>query len=61
MCNVGIPRLCTYQKLLREIKKIDTGNLYDVKETLSDGLDEEEKVDGKYRDLLQLLLQLAQF
>ena len=61
MCNVGIPRLCTYQKLLREIKKVDTGNLYDVKETLCDGLDEEEKVDGKYRDLLQLLLQLAHF
>ena len=61
MQNVHIPRLLTYQKLVREINKIDIGTLHDVRETLCDGLWEEEKVDGKYRDLLQYLLRLAKF
>lgn len=43
------------------IKSIDIGQLYSVRETLCQGLAEEEKVDGMYRDIKQLLLYLAKF
>ena len=57
MQNVHIPRLLTYQKLVREINKIDNGTLHDVRETLCNGLREEEK----YRDLSEYLLRLVKF
>ena len=58
--NVGIPNLLTYKKLIKKINEINIGELHDVREELCNGL-EEDKADGKYRDLLQLLLRLAQF
>ena len=61
MPDVGVTRLLTYQKLIEEIDKIDIGILHDVRENLCHGLEEDEKVDGKYRDLLQLLLRIARF
>ena len=61
MPDVGVTRLLTYQKLIEEIDKIDIGILHDVRENLCHELEEDEKVDGKYRDLLQLLLQIAKF
>ena len=35
------------------------GMLHDVRETLCIGLDEERKVNGKYRDLQELLILIA--
>ena len=61
MPDVGVTRLLTYQKLIEEIDKIDIGILHDVRENLCHELEEDEKVDGKYRDLLQLLLRIAKF
>ena len=42
--NISVPRLFTYQSLLQRINEIDMGMLYDVRETLCCGLDEETKV-----------------
>ena len=55
-----VPRLVPYNKLMPFIKSIDIGQLYSVRETLCQGLDEEEKADGIYRDI-QPLLSLAEF
>lgn len=56
-----VPRLVPYNKLMPFIKSIDIGQLHSVRETLCHGLDEEEKVDGIYRDIQPLLLSLAEF
>lgn len=56
-----VPRLVLYNGLMPFIKSIDIGQLYSVRETLCQGLAEEEKVDGMYRDVKQLLLYLAKF
>lgn len=56
-----VPRLVLYNRLMPFIKSIDIGQLYSVRETLCQGLAEEEKVDGMYRDIKQLLLYLAKF
>ena len=42
-------------------KEIDMGMLHYVRETLCIGLDEEKKVNGKYRDLQELLILMAKF
>lgn len=56
-----VPRLVLYNRLMPFIKSIDIGQLYSVRETLCQGLAEEEKVGGMYRDITQLLLYLAKF
>lgn len=61
MKNIPVPRLLTYKELLHRINQIDIGELSDVRETLCNGIDEECKFNGKYRDLLQLLFKMAQF
>lgn len=61
MKNIPVPRLLTYKNLLKRINEIDIGVLHDVRENLCHGLDEEHKVDGKYRDLLQLMTNMARF
>ena len=61
MTNISVPRLFTYKSLLQRINEIDMGMLHDVKETLCIGLDEERKVNGKYRDLQELLTLMAKF
>ena len=43
------------------IKSIDIGQLYSVRDTLCYDLEEEEKADGMYREVEQLLLSLAKF
>ena len=45
-----VPRLVPYNKLMPFTKSIDIGQLHSVRETLCHGLDEEEKVDGIFRD-----------
>ena len=54
-----VPRLVPYNRRMPFIKSIDIGQLYSVRDTLCQGLAEEEKVDGMYRDIKELLLNLA--
>lgn len=56
-----IPRLVPYNKLMPYIKSIPVGSIYSVYETLCDGLSEENKVQGCYRNLEELLVKLAEF
>ena len=46
---------------LQRINDIDMGMLHNVRETLCIGLDEERKVNGKYRDLQELFILMAKF
>ncbi|CAH3167592.1 unnamed protein product, partial [Porites evermanni] len=48
-------------KLMARVNQINIGDLYDVKEVLCQGLSEEYQVNGKFRNLQQLLLKMAQF
>lgn len=56
MKNILVPRLFTYKSLLQKIDEIDMGMLFDIRETLCGELDKESKVNGKYRDLEELLI-----
>ena len=57
--KIPVPRLFTYQKLMARVNQINIGDLYDVKEVLCQGLSEEYQVNGKFRNLQQLLLKMA--
>ena len=48
-------------KLIPFIKNIPIGTVYSVYDKLCDGLAEDEKVQGCYRNLRELLLKLARF
>ena len=61
MPKIHHPRIFTYKELMAKINAIDIGTLHDVKERFCYDLGDEEQVDGKYRDLAELLLRLAQF
>ena len=61
VANCQIPRLVPYNKLMPFIKTIDIGKLYSVHETLCEGLEEQCKVNGCYRDLEELIIRLAKF
>lgn len=56
-----IPKLMPYMQLMAKVNAINIGRLHDVRETLCVGLDDVDKVDGKYRNLAELLLRLGQF
>lgn len=59
--NCPIPRLVPYNKLMPFIKSVPLGTIHNVYDNLCDGLEEEEKVHGCYRNLLELLVRLAEF
>ena len=61
MSNIPVSRPLSYKEVLKRINQIDTGDLHDVRETLCKWLKKEDTVNGKYRDLLRLLLKMAQF
>ena len=50
-----IPKLMPYKQWMAKVNVIKIGTLRDARETLYDGL------DGKYRNVTELLLKLAQF
>lgn len=56
-----LPRLVPYNKLMPFIKSIDIRQLYSVRDTPCYDLEEEEKADGMYRHVKQLLFSLAKF
>ena len=60
--NSYMPRLLQpHNKLINTIKSIDIGKVYSVRETLCDGLDKSEKVDGVYRNIKEMFLRLARY
>ena len=59
--NCPSPRLVPYHRLMAYIKCIDVGQLYSVRDTLCDGLNECDKVNGCYRDIEDLLVRMATF
>ena len=61
MENISVPRIMLYKKLLEQMNTVDIGQLHDVREELCEGMEDGDKVDGRYRDLLPLLLRLAKF
>jgi hypothetical protein len=61
VANCPSPRLVPYHRLMAYIKSIDIGKLHSVCDSLCDGLDECDKVNGCYRDIEDLLLRLAEF
>jgi hypothetical protein len=46
---------------MSHIKSIDIGKLHSVREELCDGLEENEKVNGCYREFGELVIKLAEF
>ena len=56
-----IPNYSTYNSLMKYIKSVDIGRLYDVRDTFCGGIPEDEKGDGKFRRLTEFLPRLAQF
>jgi hypothetical protein len=58
-CN--IPRLLPYNKRMPYIKSIDYGKVEDVRTGLCDGLNEDEKCDGCFRELEPFLKLLSSF
>lgn len=59
MKRIPGPKLLTYQKFMKRINQIDIGKLHYGGEILCHGLGEEDKVDWKFRNRLQLLLRMA--
>ena len=55
-----LPKLLSYEKLMKQIKRIDIGPVVDVKTLVSD-LDEELQPEGCYRELEWFLKRLAIF
>ena len=59
--NCPVPKLVPYHRLMSHIKSIDIGKLHSVREELCDGLEENEKVNGCYREFGELVIKLAEF
>lgn len=58
MSGVGIPRILPYDKLINFISSLDIGTLHDMSKYCND-LPDSEQVEGKFRDLEDLLLRIA--
>lgn len=56
-----IPKLLTYNKLMKELKEIDIGKVYEIDENYVAGLGADENINGAYRDLREYLPRLAKF
>ena len=55
-----IPKLLTYNSLVREISKMDIGNAYSVEDYFQEAI-EDDTVQGCFRKLEEFLPRLAQF
>ena len=60
MPNCPIPKLLTYNSLVKEIRNIDIGKVYSLEEQFSSAIDD-ENVNGCFRDLREYLPRLATF
>ena len=57
--GVQIPKLLPYNSLIKKIHELDIGEVYNLSGTICSDLPENEKVNGVYRHLEQLLLALS--
>lgn len=55
-----IPKLLSYDKLIAFINSIDTGNVRDIKTDFCYDLNDDQQVDGAYRDLKEFIILLAE-
>ena len=56
-----LPNFVTYDTLMKYIKSVDIGTLYDVKEVLSKNVPEEEQGEGKFGKMSENLPRLDEF
>lgn len=59
--GVPIPKPLPYSALIDRIQQLDIGKVISLSETICIDLPEDEKVNGVFRDLEQLLLALSKF
>ena len=59
--GVQIAKLLPYNSLIKKIHELDIREAYNLSETICSDLPENEKVNGVYRHLEQLLLALSKF
>ena len=59
--NCPIPLLVPYNKLMPFVKSIYIGTVYSTYDSLCDGLEDGDKIQGCYRNLKELLIMLAEF
>lgn len=59
MPGVPLPKLLPYDKLMEFVKSFDIGDVRDIEEDFCSDLEEDEKVNGVYRELEEYLLELA--
>ena len=57
--KINIPSLLSYQDLLKFMNSIDIGTIHDVNLDFCTDLDDDGKVEGKYRELGNIRLNLA--
>lgn len=58
--NCDLPRLVPYNKLMPFVKSLDIGTLHSVRETFCSDLPVDDKVDGVFRQLSELLPRMAE-
>jgi len=56
-----VPKLLTYNNLMKEINSIDIGKVYCVNDVFNSSFDGEDKINGCFRDLEEYLPRLAYF
>ena len=56
-----IPKPLPYNALIKRIQQLDIGTIFCLSETICVDLSEDEKVNGVFRDLEQLLPALSKF
>lgn len=55
----SIPKILTYNKLVKELNKIDIGQVYEINDEYISSLELDASVNGAYRDLGEYLPRLA--
>lgn len=61
VAHLPYPRLVPYHKLTSYVKSIPMGTVYNVYDTLCEGMREDDKVSGCYRDLKYALIMLGKY
>ena len=59
--GIPIPKPLAYRPLMAKVDEIDLRELISIKETLCASLSEDQKIDGIYRKLENLVVMLSQF
>lgn len=59
MFGVFLLKLFLYDKLMEFVKLVDIGDVRDIEEDFCSDLEEDEKVNGVYRELEEYLLEFV--